>query len=92
MNKVEKYHCHSAKEIEELINVNIKAMTHLTSKIMPHMLERKQKSAIVNLSSFSIRCPFSNLAIYTATKAYNDLFSRCLSEDYIGIASDIKVK
>jgi 17beta-estradiol 17-dehydrogenase / very-long-chain 3-oxoacyl-CoA reductase len=89
MSNTEKFHCHPANEIEELININIKAMTNLTSKIIPHMLERKQKSAIVNLSSFTIQCPFNGLAVYTATKAYNDLFSRCLSEDYLGTASKI---
>lgn len=46
------------------------------------MLERKNKSAIINLSSQSIQCPYKDLTVYTATKAYNDLFSRCLNEDY----------
>jgi len=51
------------------------------------MLERKAfKSGIINLSSHSITCPFKNLSVYTATKAYNDLFSRCLSEDYRSIS------
>ncbi len=57
-------------------------MTHLTSKVLPQMLERKNKSAIINLSSQSIQCPYKDLTVYTATKAYNDLFSRCLNEDY----------
>jgi short-subunit dehydrogenase len=58
-------------------------MTHLTSRILPHFLERKSRSAIINLSSQSIDCPFKDLTVYTATKAYNDLFSRCLAEDYV---------
>jgi NADP-dependent 3-hydroxy acid dehydrogenase YdfG len=72
----------TTKEIDELINANIKSMTHLTARILPHLLERKSRSAIINLSSQGINCPFKDLTVYTATKAYNDLFSRCLSEDY----------
>ena len=60
-------------------------MTFLTSKLLPHFLERKKRSAIINLSSQSIIIPFKDLAVYTATKAYNDKFSRCLAEDYESI-------
>ena len=46
-------------------------------------LERKNKKcAIINLSSQSIAFSLIGLSVYTGTKAYNDHFSRCLSEDY----------
>lgn len=58
-------------------------MTYLCHKIVPMLLERKQKKcAIINLSSQSVAFALKSLSVYTATKAYNDLFSRCLSEDY----------
>ena len=58
-------------------------MTYLTHRIIPMFLERKDKKCgIINLSSQSTSFSLRNLSVYTATKAYNDHFSRCLTEDY----------
>lgn len=59
-------------------------MTFLTQKMVPLFLERKKKCAIINLSSQSITFSLRTLSVYTGTKAYNDNFSRCLSQDYAG--------
>lgn len=40
------------------------------------MEKRKQKSAIINMSSFASQFPFG---IYSATKVFNDFFSRSLN-------------
>lgn len=77
-------HLLTTREIEDMININVKAMTYLTNRVLPMMLERKHRSGIINLSSSSTMCPFKTIAVYTGTKAFNDLFSRCLSEDYLG--------
>lgn len=56
----------------------------MTQKFVPMFLERKKKCAIVNLSSQSIAFSVRNLSVYTGTKAFNDSFSKCLSQDYQG--------
>lgn len=57
----------------------------MTQKILPMFLERKKRCAIINLSSQSIAFSVRNLSVYTGTKAFNDSFSKCLSQDYKGI-------
>jgi len=67
--------------IDQLINLNIKATTYLTSLVLPGMVERK-RGAIINISSASgvMTTPF--LSVYSATKAYTDFFSRGLAGEY----------
>ena len=73
---------YTLENIEELFKVNIESMTYLTHKMIPIFKERRKKSAIINLSSQSVAFTLKGLSVYTATKAYNDHFSRCLSQDY----------
>lgn len=67
-------------------------MTYMTQLLLPSMLERKSKSAIVNLSSLSVTIPMKYLSVYTATKGYNDLFSRILSQEYSGKTLSTQVR
>lgn len=57
----------------------------MTQKLVPMFLERNKKCAIINLSSQSIAFSVRNLSVYTGTKAFNDSFSKCLSQDYKGM-------
>ena len=61
------------------------------SKVIPLFLERKKKCAIINLSSQSIFYKLKTLSVYTATKAFNSIFSECLAQDYLGTNVKIKV-
>ena len=67
-------------------------MTFMTQKILPLFLERKQRCAIINISSKSIDLTLKNLSVYSGTKAYNALFSLCLAQDYLGISIFIQMK
>jgi len=61
-------------------------MTYLTHRIIPLFLERKHKNCgIINLSSQSVTFALRKLSVYSATKAYNDHFSKCLSEDFANV-------
>ena len=61
----------SNEQISEIINVNCVSMAALTSEVIKIMEKRKNKSAIINLSSFlgEKAIPFATL--YSATKAFN---------------------
>ena len=59
-------------------------MAFMTQKLIPLFLERKQKCALINLSSQSVALSLKTLSVYTGTKAFNALFSQCLSQDYLG--------
>ena len=67
----------------DLVNVNINAQTFMTHFLLPWMLEREGvRSAIINLSSVAHyeKVPF--LAMYSASKSYNYMFSENLSASY----------
>ena len=46
------------------------------------MLKRNQRSAIVNLSSYSATNPLPFISLYSGTKGFNDALSRALAEEY----------
>jgi len=70
------------KQVVDTVAVNLLAMTLFTRKLIPRMLKRPQRSAIINIASVSALYPFPNItAIYGATKAYVDILSRSVSEE-----------
>ncbi|THU44477.1 hypothetical protein C4D60_Mb02t07790 [Musa balbisiana] len=74
-----------------LIKVNVEGVTRITQAVLPGMLERK-RGAIVNIGSgAAIVIPSDPLyAVYAATKAYIDQFSRCLYVEYKGKGIDVQ--
>jgi short-subunit dehydrogenase len=54
----------------------------MSSYAIPHMLQRTQRSAIINLSSIEAEYPAPYLATHSATKAFVDAFSQALALEY----------
>ncbi|CAG9335064.1 unnamed protein product [Blepharisma stoltei] len=69
------------EDIMKLINTNVIAMTLLTRLLLPKLLERKQRSAIINMSSVSAHIGFPYSTVYAATKSYIRIFSASLREE-----------
>jgi short-subunit dehydrogenase len=67
----------SWERIEEMLRVNIEALTHLTHAIVPHMI-RRGHGAIMNVSSLASILPLPDATVYAATKAYVTSFSEGL--------------
>ncbi|XP_020597434.1 very-long-chain 3-oxoacyl-CoA reductase 1 [Phalaenopsis equestris] len=65
--------------IKDLIKVNVEGLTRVTHAVLPGMVERK-RGAVLNIGSgASTVLPSDPLyAIYAASKAYADQFSKCL--------------
>lgn len=61
----------------ELIRLNISALTELTYRLLPGMLERKH-GAILNVSSLSAFQPVAYMGVYAASKAFVLHFSEAL--------------
>lgn len=80
--------------VESLIRLNITSTTKMTRMVLQGMIERK-KGAIVNVSSAAgvIHTGDPLYAVYSATKAYVDYFSRSLHLEYAskGIAIQCQV-
>jgi len=75
----------SEEEIRNTLIVNTLPQVLLTHKILPQLNSRKKKSAIINVSSIMAFRPFGYFAVYSATKAFNDYFSRGLAGEYHNI-------
>lgn len=69
--------------LKNLIKINVEGTTKVTQAVLLGMIKRK-KGAIVNIGSgAAIVIPSDPLyAVYAATKAYIDQFSRCLYVEY----------
>lgn len=63
--------------IRPMLDVNIKAMTHLTHLLLPR-LQAAGRAAILNVSSLASFLPLPNSAVYAATKAYVTSLSEAL--------------
>ncbi|GMN49092.1 hypothetical protein TIFTF001_018258 [Ficus carica] len=77
--------------LQSLIKINVEGTTKVTQAVLPGMLQRK-KGAIVNIGSgAAIVIPSDPLyAVYAATKAYIDQFSRCLYVEYKKSGIDVQ--
>ncbi len=70
------------KELMRELIVNTMPTAMLTKRFVPKMLARKNKSAIINLSSKSIDVCLPHNCVYSATKAYDDMFSRSVGQEH----------
>ncbi|EWS76394.1 oxidoreductase, short chain dehydrogenase/reductase family protein (macronuclear) [Tetrahymena thermophila SB210] len=79
-------------EIYNIISMNIGAQALLTRGLISQISSRKQKGAIINLSSVTSLTPLAGFILYGASKLFNDYFSRALEEEYKGKLDVISVK
>lgn len=66
-----------------MIDVNVRALTELTHRYVPGMLERR-RGRILNVASLAAFQPGPLMAVYYATKAYVLSFSEALHEELRG--------
>jgi 17beta-estradiol 17-dehydrogenase / very-long-chain 3-oxoacyl-CoA reductase len=66
----------------DIVAVNCTAQMLMTRRVLPGMLQRAHRSAIISLSSIAGQRPLLYLSPYSATKAFNDFFSRALALEY----------
>ena len=67
----------------EMLQVNVVALTMLTRALLPQMISRK-RSAILNVSSSAGFLPIPEFNVYAATKAYVTSFSESLRAELRG--------
>jgi len=68
---------------DQMLLVNIVALTRLTKKLLPPMIERK-RGAVLNVGSCAGFLPIPEFAVYAATKAYVTSFSEALRAELRG--------
>lgn len=72
----------SEREYDEMMNVNVKALFHCVSVIIPHLLHHKHPAAIVNIASTSGIRPRPGLTWYNASKAAVIASTKSLAVEY----------
>jgi len=75
------FHLLDKEKIEKIVRINIFGTTHMTYLVLPGMLERK-RGAIVNISSASGFMSEPLYAVYSASKAFVNHFSKALHYEY----------
>lgn len=73
----------SAEDIDELVDVNLRGLLHLTRLVLPGMVER-DLGHVVNISSIAGLYNFYGHTAYHATKAAVHQISRQLRNDTVG--------
>jgi NADP-dependent 3-hydroxy acid dehydrogenase YdfG len=73
----------SEDDVDELVDVNLRALLHLTRLILPGMVER-DLGHVVNISSIAGVYNFYGHTVYHATKAAVHQISRQLRNDTVG--------
>jgi len=81
------FHKIDNEKINDIMSVNIFPQYFMTKKLIHILLNRLQasknlRSAIVNVSSINGTRAFPYVCMYSSSKAYNDMFSRCLNVEF----------
>ncbi|MFM9862183.1 MAG: SDR family NAD(P)-dependent oxidoreductase [Micropepsaceae bacterium] len=72
-----------AEKFQQMVSLNIAALTAFTSYLLPHMLERRF-GRILNVASLAAFQPIPSMAVYAASKAYVLSLTESLSEELRG--------
>jgi uncharacterized protein len=67
----------------EVIELNISALTHITSLLLPRMLQLP-RARIINIGSIAGKLPEQGISLYSASKAYLDAFTTSLYRELRG--------
>src|SRR5438477_8802051 len=67
----------------EMLQVNVVAVTHLTSLLLPGMIERR-RGGVLNVASTAAFQPGPGMSVYYATKAFVLSFSEAITEELAG--------
>ena len=78
----------STEKVVGLVNLNVRALTELTSLLLPRMIERGF-GRVLNVASLAAFQPIPSMAAYAASKAYVLALTEALSEELRG--SGVKV-
>ena len=68
----------SLEQINCGINVNVNAQTYMSMFLLPKLLKREKRSAVINLSSKAAYFARGFMPMYCATKRYNLALSKCM--------------
>ena len=78
INRTERFDTIDPTFLRDIVSVNCTSQLLMTRLLINSMLNRPLKSAVISISSVAGLRPLLYLSPYSATKAFNDFFSRSL--------------
>ncbi len=67
--------------INNIIQLNIRALSYITNKLLPNLKKSQEQSFILNVSSMAAFCPIGYKSIYAASKKFIHYFSIGLQQE-----------
>jgi len=69
----------SSNYINNIIQLNIRALTYITHQLLPNLIATKKRAFILNVSSMAAFCLMGYKSVYPASKKYIQFFSEGLN-------------
>ncbi|KAH9894806.1 3-ketoacyl-CoA reductase [Cubamyces lactineus] len=89
-NYPEDFYATSAKDMEDIVAINIASLVRLTKMVLPGMVERK-RGLIINMGSFSgVSVASPMLSTYAGSKSFVSSFTGSLAEEVKGKGIDVE--
>jgi len=76
------FDCHKPETCRDMVLVNTLPQVMFTKLLLSKLEKRQYRSAVINMASYAAMKPTPGMAIYAATKAFNDFISRALAEEF----------
>ena len=70
------------EQLYDMISINVYSLVRITKILIPQLIKRNKKSAILNVGSVAGLRPMPYFAAYSATKAFTSFFTTALSIEY----------
>lgn len=72
----------SPNYINNIIQLNVRALSYITHQLLPNLIDSKRPSFILNVSSMAAFCPMGYKTVYPASKKYIQFFSEGLKYEF----------
>ena len=84
VDSIERFDEVPEKTIIDLMNINLYPLTFLSREILAKMSKRGEgkQSSMITISSQAGLLPMHHFNVYSGTKAFGDMLSRCLAREY----------
>ncbi len=84
MSPYQEFHELNYTHLNQILALNIRALTELCYLFMAHMLEHGEPSHVVNVGSVGGYAPLPKFPVYTGSKHYVRVFTDLLNREYRG--------
>jgi hypothetical protein len=72
---------HAVEDVSSLVATNVTSVIHLTQRLMPYLIERKEQGALMLVSSMASLQPMPFQAVYGGSKAFITSYGLALAEE-----------